>query len=77
MQVQVGDKRARDSGEEKQFKQSALDAIKTFLKDFAALPVADMTDSDVDARVQQLKAGLQSRADENPVLKGMLAASVH
>jgi hypothetical protein len=73
--AQVGQKRPRDAGEDACFKAAALDAVKAFLKDFAAVPAAELADADVDARVAALKAGLQERANENPVLRGMLAAS--
>jgi hypothetical protein len=75
--LQVGGKRTRDPSEEAQFRAIAVDAIKAFLKDFAELPVAELSDDAVTARVQGLKAGLLSHADENPVLRGMLTVGMH
>ena len=68
--VQVGQKRGREESEDARFQAEARAAVRAFLRDFAALPAEQ-----APQQVQALRADLQARAADNPVLRGMLTTA--
>lgn len=52
--------------------QDAVDAIKDFLKSFAALPVDKMERSSFEEELRNLKSKLQDQAASNSVLNDIL-----